>query len=102
MPGNVVIRGVMEECPSRPGHVPTDLRAQLPKSLFFSDAGEMRGSITLPTSPHGCPRFRIAEGRGIKVTRALVGTFMSALEMPGLSLTLLLVDEPLLKLIGET
>lgn len=48
------------------------------------------------------PRFGIAEGRGVKVARALVGTFMSALEMPGLSLTLLLVDEPLLKLIGET
>lgn len=38
----------------------------------------------------------------MKIARALVGTFMSALEMPGLSLTLLLVDEPLLKLIGET
>uniref|UniRef100_A0A671DN23 Triokinase/FMN cyclase n=1 Tax=Rhinolophus ferrumequinum TaxID=59479 RepID=A0A671DN23_RHIFE len=40
-----------------------------------------------------------AEHRGVKIARALVGTFMSALEMPGLSLTLLLVDEPLLKLI---
>ncbi|XP_061262535.1 triokinase/FMN cyclase isoform X2 [Bos javanicus] len=39
------------------------------------------------------------EGRGVKIARALVGTFMSALEMPGVSLTLLLVDEPLLKLI---
>lgn len=43
----------------------------------------------------------IAEGRGVKVARALVGTFMSALEMSGVSLTLLLVDEPLLKLIGK-
>ncbi|KAM7086105.1 triokinase/FMN cyclase isoform 1-T2 [Molossus nigricans] len=42
---------------------------------------------------------RALEGRGVKVARALVGTFMSALEMPGFSLTLLLVDEPLLKLI---
>ncbi|XP_054580783.1 triokinase/FMN cyclase [Eptesicus fuscus] len=42
---------------------------------------------------------RSLEGRGVKVARALVGTFMSALEMPGLSLTLLLVDESLLKLI---
>lgn len=42
---------------------------------------------------------RTLEGRGVKVARALVGTFMSSLEMPGLSLTLLLVDEPLLKLI---
>uniref|UniRef100_A0A4X1VLB8 Triokinase/FMN cyclase n=1 Tax=Sus scrofa TaxID=9823 RepID=A0A4X1VLB8_PIG len=42
---------------------------------------------------------RFLEGRGVKIARALVGTFMSALEMPGVSLTLLLVDEPLLKLI---
>uniref|UniRef100_G3SBP6 Triokinase/FMN cyclase n=1 Tax=Gorilla gorilla gorilla TaxID=9595 RepID=G3SBP6_GORGO len=42
---------------------------------------------------------RSLEGRGVKIARALVGTFMSALEMPGISLTLLLVDEPLLKLI---
>ncbi|KAM4845523.1 LOW QUALITY PROTEIN: triokinase/FMN cyclase [Thomomys bottae] len=42
---------------------------------------------------------RTLENRGVKVARALVGTFMSALEMPGVSLTLLLVDEPLLKLI---
>nr|XP_044606187.1 triokinase/FMN cyclase isoform X2 [Equus asinus] len=40
-----------------------------------------------------------SEGRGVKIARALVGIFMSALEMPGISLTLLLVDEPLLKLI---
>ncbi|XP_029063301.1 triokinase/FMN cyclase isoform X2 [Monodon monoceros] len=43
---------------------------------------------------------RSLEGRGVKIARALVGTFMSALDMPGISLTLLLVDEPLLKLIG--
>lgn len=41
----------------------------------------------------------LLEARGVKVARALVGTFMSALEMSGVSLTLLLVDEPLLKLI---
>nr|KAF6279560.1 triokinase and FMN cyclase [Pipistrellus kuhlii] len=43
--------------------------------------------------------IRTLESRGVKVARALVGTFMSALEMPGLSLTLLLVDESRLKLI---
>lgn len=43
----------------------------------------------------------IAEERGVKVARALVGTFMSALEMSGVSLTLMLVDNPLLKLIGK-
>lgn len=44
----------------------------------------------------------IAESRGVKVERALVGTFMSALEMRGVSLTLMLVDEAVLKLIGES
>ncbi|KAK2508543.1 hypothetical protein MC885_016072 [Smutsia gigantea] len=39
------------------------------------------------------------EDRGVKIARALVGTFMSALEMPGVSLTLLQVDDPLLTLI---
>ncbi|XP_075401759.1 triokinase/FMN cyclase isoform X2 [Tenrec ecaudatus] len=42
---------------------------------------------------------RALEARGVKIARALVGTFMSALEMAGVSLTLLLADEPLLKLI---
>ncbi|XP_012863269.2 triokinase/FMN cyclase [Echinops telfairi] len=42
---------------------------------------------------------RTLEARGVKIARALVGTFMSALEMAGVSLTLLLADEPLLKLI---
>ncbi|GAB1302187.1 Triokinase/FMN cyclase [Apodemus speciosus] len=45
--------------------------------------------------------IRLLEGRGVKVERALVGTFMSALEMRGVSLTLMLVDEALLKLIGS-
>ncbi|XP_021491728.1 triokinase/FMN cyclase [Meriones unguiculatus] len=43
--------------------------------------------------------IRLLEDRGVQVARALVGTFMSALEMPGVSLTLMLVDEPMLKLI---
>ncbi|XP_036621519.1 triokinase/FMN cyclase [Trichosurus vulpecula] len=42
---------------------------------------------------------RCLEARGVKIARALVGTFMSALEMAGISLTLLLVDDALLKLI---
>ncbi|NWT03725.1 TKFC cyclase, partial [Mionectes macconnelli] len=40
-----------------------------------------------------------AESRGIRVARALVGTFMTALEMAGVSLTLMVVDEELLQLI---
>lgn len=42
---------------------------------------------------------RCLEGRGVNIARALVGTFMSALEMPGVSLTLLLADESVLRLI---
>lgn len=62
------------------------------------------GKLPRSTSllPHILSCSDTAEGRGVKIARALVGTFMSALEMPGVSLTLLLVDEPLLKLIGET
>ncbi|XP_048805547.1 triokinase/FMN cyclase [Lagopus muta] len=39
------------------------------------------------------------EKRGVCIARALVGSFMTALEMAGISLTLLLVDKELLKLI---
>ncbi|NXA13688.1 TKFC cyclase, partial [Sapayoa aenigma] len=39
------------------------------------------------------------ESRGIRVARALVGSFMTALEMAGVSLTLMVVDEELLGLV---
>ncbi|XP_065611580.1 triokinase/FMN cyclase [Cyrtonyx montezumae] len=39
------------------------------------------------------------EKRGVRIARALVGSFMTALEMAGISLTLLLVDKELLRLI---
>ncbi|KAJ7395056.1 Triokinase/FMN cyclase [Pitangus sulphuratus] len=39
------------------------------------------------------------ESRGIRIARALVGCFMTALEMAGVSLTLMVVDEELLRLI---
>ncbi|NWI92220.1 TKFC cyclase, partial [Pitta sordida] len=42
---------------------------------------------------------RCLESRGIRVARALVGSFMTALEMAGVSLTLLVVDEELLGLV---
>ncbi|NWV10063.1 TKFC cyclase, partial [Ptilonorhynchus violaceus] len=43
---------------------------------------------------------RCLESRGIRIARALVGSFMTALEMAGVSLTLMLVDEELLGLIN--
>ncbi|NWX94439.1 TKFC cyclase, partial [Nothoprocta pentlandii] len=42
---------------------------------------------------------RALESRGVRVSRAMVGSFMTALEMAGVSLTLMLVDEELLRLI---
>ncbi|XP_068026191.1 triokinase/FMN cyclase [Melanerpes formicivorus] len=42
---------------------------------------------------------RCLERRGVRIARALVGSFMTALEMAGVSLTLLLVDEELVRLI---
>ncbi|NXD99615.1 TKFC cyclase, partial [Chaetorhynchus papuensis] len=42
---------------------------------------------------------RCLESRGIRIARALVGSFMTALEMAGVSLTLMLVDEELVGLI---
>ncbi|KAL9850997.1 triokinase/FMN cyclase [Geothlypis trichas] len=42
---------------------------------------------------------RYLENQGIRIARALVGSFMTAMEMAGVSLTLMLVDEELLKLI---
>ncbi|XP_072722051.1 triokinase/FMN cyclase [Ciconia boyciana] len=42
---------------------------------------------------------RCLESRGIHIARALVGSFMTALEMAGVSLTLMLVDEELVGLI---
>lgn len=44
----------------------------------------------------------LAEHRGIHIARAFLGSFMTALEMSGVSLTLLLVDDELLNLIGES
>uniref|UniRef100_A0A8C9UDR6 Triokinase/FMN cyclase n=1 Tax=Serinus canaria TaxID=9135 RepID=A0A8C9UDR6_SERCA len=42
---------------------------------------------------------RYLENQGISIARALVGSFMTAMEMAGVSLTLMLVDEELLRLI---
>ncbi|KAM6321790.1 triokinase/FMN cyclase [Podargus strigoides] len=42
---------------------------------------------------------RRLESRGIRIARALVGSFMTALEMAGVSLTLMVVDEELVGLI---
>ncbi|KAK4822789.1 hypothetical protein QYF61_019980 [Mycteria americana] len=50
--------------------------------------------------PHSQTTPLPAESRGVHIARALVGSFMTALEMAGFSLTLMLVDEELVGLIN--
>ncbi|KAF5927354.1 hypothetical protein HPG69_018954, partial [Diceros bicornis minor] len=80
--------------PSNTSHVP--VRSGASVVLMVNNLGGL-SFLELGIIAHAA--VRTLEVRGVKIARALVGTFMSALEMPGVSLTLLLVDEPLLKLI---
>jgi phosphoenolpyruvate---glycerone phosphotransferase subunit DhaK len=41
---------------------------------------------------------RILEGRGLKVVRYLTGSLVTSLDMAGCSLTVSLLDEPLIRL----
>uniref|UniRef100_A0A8D2J4E8 Triokinase/FMN cyclase n=1 Tax=Varanus komodoensis TaxID=61221 RepID=A0A8D2J4E8_VARKO len=56
--------------------------------LSYLELGIMAGSAV-----------RSLESRGVHVARAFVGSFMTALEMAGVSLTLLLVDDELISLL---
>lgn len=40
-------------------------------------------------------------GQGVQVARVMSGTFMTSLEMAGMSLSLMRVDEEILRLFGE-
>lgn len=40
-------------------------------------------------------------GRGVQVARVMSGSFMTSLEMAGMSLSLMRVDEEILRLFGE-
>ena len=64
--------------------------------LGFPGSGDPSCNSGTPT-PFSVP----TESRGVRIARALVGSFMTALEMAGVSLTLLLADEELVGLIGE-
>uniref|UniRef100_A0A8D0HJF1 Triokinase/FMN cyclase n=1 Tax=Sphenodon punctatus TaxID=8508 RepID=A0A8D0HJF1_SPHPU len=80
--------------PSSASHVPLSPGASVVLvvnnlgGLSFLELGVVAGAVV-----------RCLESRGICIARALVGSFMTALEMAGVSLTLLLVDDKLLKLI---
>ncbi|XP_054996987.1 triokinase/FMN cyclase isoform X1 [Sorex araneus] len=80
--------------PSNISHVPVQ-----PGSTVVLIVNNLGGLSFLELGIIADAAVRSLEARRVKIARALVGTFMSALEMPGVSLTLLLVDEPLLKLI---
>ncbi|XP_055988034.1 triokinase/FMN cyclase isoform X1 [Sorex fumeus] len=80
--------------PSNISHVPVQ-----PGSTVVLIVNNLGGLSFLELGIIADAAVRSLETRGVKIARALVGTFMSALEMQGVSLTLLLVDEPLLKLI---
>jgi len=41
---------------------------------------------------------KICEGRGVKIARSLVGSYITSLEMAGCSITLLKVDDELIRL----
>lgn len=43
----------------------------------------------------------VAEGRGVVVARVMSGSFMTALEMAGVSLTLMTANQETLRLFGE-
>ncbi|XP_051820162.1 triokinase/FMN cyclase [Antechinus flavipes] len=80
--------------PSSESHVP--VRAGSSVVLVINNLG---GLSFLELGIMADAAVRSLEARGVKIARALVGTFMSALEMAGISLTLLLADDALLKLI---
>ncbi|KAG8505704.1 Triokinase/FMN cyclase [Galemys pyrenaicus] len=81
--------------PSNVSHVPVQSGSSV--ALVVNNLG---GLSFLELGIIAGAAIRSLEGRRVKIARVLVGTFMSALEMAGFSLTLLLVDEPLLKLLG--
>uniref|UniRef100_A0A5F8HIJ8 Triokinase/FMN cyclase n=1 Tax=Monodelphis domestica TaxID=13616 RepID=A0A5F8HIJ8_MONDO len=80
--------------PSNESHVP--VRAGSAVVLVVNNLG---GLSFLELGIVADAAVRCLEARGVKIARALVGTFMSALEMAGVSLTLLLAEDALLQLI---
>jgi dihydroxyacetone kinase-like protein len=42
--------------------------------------------------------YKLLEGRGIKITRNLIGAYITSLEMAGVSITLLKLDDELTRL----
>ncbi|KYO41664.1 triokinase/FMN cyclase [Alligator mississippiensis] len=80
--------------PSNASHVPLDSGVSV--VLVVNNLG---GLSCLELGVVAGSAVHCLESRGVRIARALVGSFMTALEMAGVSLTLLLVDDKLLRLI---
>ncbi|KAM6289242.1 triokinase/FMN cyclase [Aegotheles albertisi] len=83
--------------PSNASHLPLS-----PGSSVVLVVNNLGGLSCLELSIVAGAAVRRLESRGIHIARALVGSFMTALEMAGVSLTLLVVDEELVGLIDAT
>ncbi|XP_010224707.1 PREDICTED: bifunctional ATP-dependent dihydroxyacetone kinase/FAD-AMP lyase (cyclizing), partial [Tinamus guttatus] len=80
--------------PSNASHLPLH-----PGSSVVLVVNNLGGLSCLELAIVAGAAVRGLESRRVQVSRALVGSFMTALEMAGVSLTLMLVDEELLRLI---
>ncbi|XP_048341473.1 triokinase/FMN cyclase isoform X2 [Sphaerodactylus townsendi] len=98
MPADKIVRVMLDHMtnPSSASHVPLKPGASV--VLMVNNLG---GLSCLELSIVAGSAVHCLENRGIHIARAFVGSFMTALEMAGVSLTLLLVDDELLNLIDS-
>ena len=61
-------------------------------------AGKPRVLIAEPNAPVAAALKKFLDGRGITIARNLVGPYMTSLEMAGMSITLLRLDDELIRL----
>ncbi|XP_077177242.1 triokinase/FMN cyclase isoform X1 [Paroedura picta] len=98
MPAKKVVKVMLDHMtdPSNASHVP--LKPGTSVVLMVNNLG---GLSYLELGIVAGSAVQCLENRGIHIARAFVGSFMTALEMAGVSLTLLLVDDELLNLIDS-
>ncbi|NXH87036.1 TKFC cyclase, partial [Edolisoma coerulescens] len=96
LPADKAVETMLEHMtdPSNASHLPLT-----PGSSVVLVVNNLGGLSCLELGIVAGAAVRCLESRGIRIARALVGSFMTALEMAGVSLTLLLVDEELVGLI---
>ncbi|XP_060119264.1 triokinase/FMN cyclase [Heteronotia binoei] len=98
MPVDKIVKLMLDHMtdPSNASHVPLKPGASV--VLMVNNLG---GLSYLELAIVAGSAVQCLENRGIHIARAFVGSFMTALEMAGVSLTLLLVDDELLNLIDS-